>query len=183
MRIFRAAIRTIEKAGCMSDRPDGWGDAELAALGRIVANFAELEWCADRLLAGFINPPDAAIILTAGESIGWKLDKLSAIAVGALADLQASSTLLTWVKASRILVERRNKLIHSFYLMREDEQSLTRMKASTRGGKWKGESEPIELAGLSEVADLLAEGLEVADQLVTQLAACPEWHDPAASSS
>jgi hypothetical protein len=167
----------------MSDRPDGWGDAELTALGRIVANFTELDWWADRLLAGFINPRDVAIILTAGENIRWKLDKLSAIAGEALADPQASSTVLAWVKASCVLVDRRNKLIHSFYLVREEQQSPTRMKASTRGGKWKGESEPIELADLSEVADLLAEGLEAADLLVKQLAVCPEWHDPAASLS
>jgi hypothetical protein len=54
------------------------------------------------------------------------------------------------------------------------------MKASTRGGKWKGRSEPIGLADLSEVGDLLAEGLEVADHLIKHLASCPEWQDPVA---
>lgn len=44
----------------------------------------------------------------------------------------------------------------------------------------KGQSEPIELADLSEVGDLLAEGLGSADRLVEQLTACPEWHDPTA---
>jgi hypothetical protein len=167
----------------MGNRPNGWGDAELAALGRIAANFTELDWYADRLLAGFISSYNVAVILTAGENIRWKLEKLSAIAVEALADPQASSTLLAWVKASGTLVERRNQLTHSFYLVREGEHSSTRMKASTRGGKWKGQSEQIGLADLSDVAALLAEGLEVAEQLVEQLAACPEWHDPAISSS
>jgi hypothetical protein len=46
----------VRKDGCMRDRAEGWGDAELAALGRIAANFAELDWQADRLLAGFITP-------------------------------------------------------------------------------------------------------------------------------
>lgn len=123
------------KMAAMSDRHGGWGEPELAALGRIVTNFAELEWCADRLLAGFISPADVAILVAAGESIRWKLDKLSAIASEALADPLASSTLLGWVKTSGILVDRRNQLIHSFYLVREGEQSPTRMKASTRGGK------------------------------------------------
>jgi hypothetical protein len=49
------------------------------------------------------------------------------------------------------------------------------MKGSTRGGKWKGHAEPMALADLSEVADLLAEGVQVADLLVQQLSACPEW--------
>ena len=44
--------------------------------------------------------------------------------------------------------------MNSFYLVRAGEQSLARMKASTRGGKWKGQSKLINLADLSEVADL-----------------------------
>jgi hypothetical protein len=167
----------------MSDRPDGWGDAELAALGRVAANFTELDWCAGRLLAGFISPPGVAAILTAGADFRWTLEKLSVIAAEALRDPLASSTLLAWVKASRDLADRRNQLMHSFYLARDGEQSLARMKASTRGGAWKGQAEPIGLADLSEVADLLAEGLEAADRLVEHLVSCPEWNDPAAPSS
>lgn len=106
----------------------------------------------------------------------------SAIAAEALGDPLASSALRTWVKTSLELGDRRNQLMHSFYLARPGEQSLTRMKASTRGGKWKGQSEPIGL-DLSEVAVLLAEGLEAADRLVEHLASCPEWQDPAAPSS
>ncbi|HUZ51686.1 MAG TPA: hypothetical protein VMU94_04065 [Streptosporangiaceae bacterium] len=167
----------------MSDSADGWEDAELAALGRIAANFAELDWQAGRMLAGFISPRDVAAILTAGADLRWTLEKLSVIAAEALGDPLASSTLLAWVKASRDLADRRNQLTHSFYLPRAGGQSLARMKASTRGGKWKGQSEPVGLADLSEVADLLAEGLEVADQLVEHLTSCPEWQDPAAPSS
>ena len=167
----------------MSDRLDGWEDAELEALGRIAANFAELDWYAGRLLAGFISPCDVAAILTAGADLRWTLEKLSVIAAEALGDPLASSTLLAWVKASSMLVDRRNQLMHSFYLVREGERSLARMKASTRGGKWKGQSEPIGLADLSEVAALLAEGLEAADRLVEQLVLCPEWQDPAGPPS
>jgi hypothetical protein len=50
-------------------------------------------------------------------------------------------------------------------------------------GTWKGQAEPIGLADLSEVADLLAEGLEAAGRLVEHLASCPEWNDPAAPPS
>lgn len=167
----------------MSDRARGWADAEFAALGRIAANFAELDWQASRLLAGFISSCDVAAILTAGADLRWKLEKLSVIAVEALGNPLASSGLLAWVKASFHLADRRNQLMHSFYLPGAGDQSLTRLKASTRGGKWKAQSEPIGLADLSEIADLLAEGLEAADQLVEQLASCPEWQDPAAQSS
>lgn len=168
----------------MTESPDGWGDAELAALGKIVANFAELEWCADRLLAGFVSPANVAILLTAGENIRWKLDKLSAIATEVLADLQAKTTLQGWIKTSLVLIGRRNDLIHSFYMARDGDRPLTRMKATTRGGRWKARSEPIDLDSLTETAGLLAEGLDVADLIVQQLAAdCPEWHDPAAPTA
>lgn len=166
----------------MSDGPDGWGDAELAALGKIAANFTELDWYAGRLLAGFIGPRDIATIVTAGADIRWTLEKLSAIAAETLGD-PASSALLNWAKASLILTDRRNQFMHSFYLPRSGEQSLARMKATTRGGKWKGQSEPIGLADLREVAVLLAEGLKAADQLVEHLASCPGWQDPAAPPS
>lgn len=108
------------------------------------------------------------------------LDKLSVIAAEALGDPLASSALLDWVKASRSLADRRNQFTHSFYLPQAGEQSLTRLKASTHGGRWKGQSEPVSLADLSEVADLLAQGVEAADQLVEHLASCPEWQDPTA---
>ncbi len=80
--------------------------------------------------------------MTAGADLRWTLEKLSVIAAKALGDPLASSTLLAWVKASSMLVDRRNQLMHSLYLVREGEQSLARMKASTRGGNWKGQSEP-----------------------------------------
>jgi hypothetical protein len=167
-----------KKDDAMTCMPPGWSDAELAALGGIVANFAELEWCADQLPAGFIQPADVAILVTAGENIRWKLDKLSAIASEILADPQAKSTLLNWINTSLLLISRRNELIHSFDLAQDDDQQLMRMKATTRGGQWEAKSEPIDRTCLAQTADLLADGLNVADLLMQQLAAdCPEWHD------
>ena len=164
----------------MSDTVEGWEDAELAALGRVAVSFTELEWQAGRLLDGFISPQDVAFILTAGEDLRWILDKLSVIAAETLGDPLAGPALQDWVKASRCVSERRNQLIHSYYLPAAGEQALTRMKASTRGGRWRGQSQPIELADISEVAGLLAEGVKAADQLVEYLASCPAWQDPAA---
>jgi hypothetical protein len=164
----------------MSDRPDGWRSAELEALGVIVVNFAELDWEAGRLLGGFIRPRDVAFLLTAGADLRWTLEKLSVIAREALEGQEAGSAMLAWAKTMEKLVGRRNKLMHSFYLAPDGDQPLTRMKAWTRGGKWKGESEPVGLADLAETARLLAEGLAAADQIAELLASSPEWQDPAA---
>jgi hypothetical protein len=91
----------------MSGGAEGWEDAELAALGRVAANFAELNWQAGRLLAGFIGPRHVAFIVTAGADFRWTLEKLSVITEEALADPQARAALLGWVKASLHLRERR----------------------------------------------------------------------------
>ena len=100
---------------------------------------------------------------------------------GSLADPQANTTLYGWITTSLVLIGRRNDLIHSFYMPPDGDRPLTWMKATTRGGRWKARSEPIDLDSLTETADLLAEGLDVADLIVQQLVAeCPEWHDPAA---
>lgn len=163
----------------MSEQADGWGDAELAALGRITVNFAELDRQAGLLLAGFIRPGNVAIIVTAGAELRWTLEKLAVIATEALQDTQARQALLDWVKASLALADRRNQLIHSHYLPQAGQQPMTRMKATTRGGKWRGQSEPVDLAGLTETASLLAGGLEAAGLLAGHLASCLEWEDPA----
>jgi hypothetical protein len=180
VEVFRCGHSRIPgRWGGMSDRPDGWGNAQLAALGTIVVNFADLDWYAGRLLGGFIRPGGIAAILTAGEELRWKLEKLSVIADQTLGDQEAGSDLRTWIKAAGDLAGRRNKLMHSFYLAPDGGQPLTRMKASTRGSRWRGESEPVALADLNEVAAMIAEGLGAADQIVALLASCPEWQDPA----
>jgi uncharacterized NAD(P)/FAD-binding protein YdhS len=163
----------------MSDTTDGWGEAEYAALGRITISFAELDHQAGFLFAGFIRPRDVAVIVTAGAELRWTLEKLAVIATEALEYPQARQARLNWVKASLTLADRRNQLIHSHYLRQAGEQSLTRLKATTRGARWRGQSEPVGLADLTETAGLLAEGLTAAGLIVEHLASCPEWEDPA----
>jgi hypothetical protein len=153
-----------------------WGHPEHAALGRIVLAFAELDWCADRLLAGFLGNDLIATLLVTGENMTWKLDKLSAIARKTLSDHEASQSLLAWVKASRQMTERRNGIMHSLFIPGDNEQRTKRMKASTRGGKWRAQAEPMDIADLAEVADLLEQGLPAAYDLMGQLASCPQWH-------
>jgi len=157
---------------------NGWGEAEFAALGKIAFNFAELEYCVDYLLSGFFDDNLIATALLSGENMSWKLDKLSVLAAEAIDDPDARENLLGWVKAARVLNERRNQIMHSVYVLSEKDGSVTRMKATTKGGTWRGSSEPVDLAGLQEVAGLLGQGVEATGSLVAQLVACPEWHDP-----
>lgn len=155
---------------------NGWGEAEFAALGKIAFNFTELEYCVDYLLSGFFKDNLVATVIVSGESMSWKLDKLSVLATGALKDTAAGKSLLDWVKAAKDLNGRRNQLMHSLYVLSDADGSVTRMKATTRGGKWQGCSEPIDLASLQEVADQLGQGVEATRSLIEQLSTCPEWH-------
>jgi hypothetical protein len=156
----------------MNEADNGWRDPEFAALGKIVVHFAQLEWSAETMLEGFMRPDSVAIVMCVGENITWKLDKLATLANEVLADQAAKETLLAWVKALREMVTRRNKLMHSFYLVAPGgvQPQPQRLKASTRGGKWRGEVQPIALADLEMVAGLLAEGVEAAEEVAGLLA-------------
>lgn len=139
---------------------NGWIDSEFAALGKIVVRFQQLDWCAEHMLKGFMTPGSVGILMCAGENTGWKLDKLATIASEVVTVPEAKTSLLSWVKASQCLVTRRNKLMHSFYMVEPGGILTHRWKASTRGGKWRGEMEQIGIAELTEVAGLLAEGVK-----------------------
>jgi hypothetical protein len=156
---------------------NGWHDAEFAALGKIVVRFQQLDWCAEHMLKGFITPENVGILMCAGENTSWKLDKLAAVASEAVTVPEARTSLLTWVEASRSLVTRRNRLMHSFYMVEPGGILTHRWKASTRGGRWHGEMEQIGLADLVEVADLLAEGVEAAEHVMSVLAQSRRWTD------
>ena len=54
--------------------------------------------------------------------------------------------------------------------------SLTRMKASTRGGKWRGESEPVQLEKIHELVSLLEQGIQVAHTIAEALKETGRWH-------
>jgi hypothetical protein len=153
-----------------------WTTDELAALGKVVMNFTALDACADRLLAGFISESAVAEIIVAGESITWKLEKLDVIAVEHLKGSEAKETLLDWTKATRLLNGRRNQMIHSWFFDEGNIGSLTRMKASTRGGRWKGQSEPFQLDQVQEVVSLLTQGIEAAHTLAQALRETGQWH-------
>lgn len=141
-------------------------------------NFAALDWCAERLLAGFVDDDLVATTLVTGENFSWKLDKLSTISTELLAEKTVFEDLCKWVQAATMAKDRRNQIMHSFYAPGKEEASMVRMKATTRG-KWRAHTEPMDLGTLQEVVDLLAEGVDAALNLAQKLATCPEWHGPA----
>jgi hypothetical protein len=67
-------------------------------------------------------------------SVTRKLDKLAAIATETVSDSDTKSALLGWVEASRKLVARRNKLMHSYYLVAPGGTAPHWFTSSTRGG-------------------------------------------------
>jgi hypothetical protein len=153
-----------------------WSTEELAALGKVVMNFTALDACTDRLLAGFISETAVAEVIVAGESIDWKLDKLQVIAADQLGDSEAKRALLGWIQAARQLKDRRNQITHSWFFDEGQVGSLTRMKASTRGGKWKGQSEPLQLDQIRELVSLIGEGLDAAHAVAQALSGTGRWH-------
>jgi hypothetical protein len=150
-------------------------DSELQAIGTIVVNLTDLDFAAGHLLEGFISGAVAAVMV-AGEDIRAKLDKLAVIADAIVSDRRTGEQLPAWADANRVLVDRRNQLMHSFYMTADHDERVTRRRASTRGGKWRRQSGPVDLADLEEFAQRLANGWEAAQHLEEQLQACPEWH-------
>jgi len=153
-----------------------WSTDELTGLGKMVMNFSALDACVDRLLAGFIAESLVAEIIVAGQFVSWKFEKLEVIARECLYDSEAKTALLDWVKASQKLNERRNDMIHSWFVEADTVGSLTRMKTSTRGGKWRGESEPVQLEQIHELLTLLEQGIQVAHSIAQALKETGRWH-------
>jgi hypothetical protein len=58
------------------DGDGSWSDEMLRSLGLIVLRFSALEFCAERLLYGFISDSPLGILLVAGQDMSWKLDRL-----------------------------------------------------------------------------------------------------------
>ena len=66
-----------EDAGPLTlDGGAGWTNTMLCTLGRIFLQFSALEWCAERLLAGFIADSELVTLVVAGQDVSWKLDRL-----------------------------------------------------------------------------------------------------------
>ncbi len=111
----RLVIADPEDNGPLTfDGGSGWTDTMLCTLGRIVLQFSALEWCAERLLAGFIVDSELVMLVVAGQDVSWKLDRLRQVHAE-LAQSEATDVLKTWVEGAEKLNARRNELVHSVW--------------------------------------------------------------------
>ena len=86
----------------------------LRSLGLIVLRFSGLEFCAERLLYGFISDSTLGILVVAGQDMSWKLDRLRGH-TNPLEPSDATEALKGWIEGVDKLNDRRNQLIHSFW--------------------------------------------------------------------
>jgi len=150
---------------------------EMAELGRVVLNFSSVDWCAERLLAGFLSSDLTGLVVVTAENTSWKLDKLSVISKEILPESEHRVELRHWLAGVKLLNRERNLIMHSVWGPGPDDKTLVMMKVSARNGEFKGNSKPANLAYLKDVADALAGAVDLAHQLVEKLGqSCPEWH-------
>jgi hypothetical protein len=158
--------------------PSGWTEKELATLGRIVFNFTGLNWCAERLLAGFM--PGGATALIALVPMPTS-DKLKRLRVKAETDLGVASPerekLLTWVDGVEVLNDERNGMIHSAWVQGVRDGAMTRIWPRVIKKQWEAQSTEVDLPRLDELADLIRDATEAAAvQISVALASCKAWH-------
>jgi hypothetical protein len=157
--------------------PPGWGNLELAALGRIVFNFSGLNWCAERLLAGFISADASALLAVASMTTSKKLRELAAIANGTLAAGSLEAKLLKdWVTGTTLLNKERNSMLHSVWSGGKGPGCMTRVTPRVVKGEWRGESSQVDLDRLGALAEHMRECSEVAVALADVLMSCPQWY-------
>jgi len=157
--------------------PTGWGNLELAALGRIVFNFSGLNWCAERLLAGFISADASALLAVASITTSRKLKELSAIANGTLATGSLEAKLLRdWVTGATLLNKERNSMLHSVWSGGKRPGWMTRITPRVAKGEWRGESSQVDLDRLDALADHMRECSQAAVALADVLTSCPQWY-------
>ena len=156
--------------------PRGWTANELAALGRIVFNFTGLNWCAERLLAGFMPGGETALVAVVPMTMAGKLKKLRARAVTELADgSPEQQALLGWIEGVGHVTEERNGMIHSVWAPGTRDGAMMRIWPRRSKNEWAAERTEVDLRRLDELADHIRKGTEVAVQISVALAACPAW--------
>ena len=130
------------------DAPRGGGTWSWPRLGRIVFNFSGLNWCAERLLAGFISADASALLAVASMTTSKKLKELSAIANGTLAMGSLEAKLLRdWVTGATLLNKERNSMLHSVWSGGERPGWMTRITPRVVKGEWRGESSQVASTG------------------------------------
>lgn len=116
-----------------------WTDEQLRQLGRISALFGTLELTASSLLMGFLGEDQqVGQIVVADAMLAWKTEKLSAFAEFVVADGEASSALLDWVRTVDGVRRDRNRLAHAAGFEAEDGGDVQQMGSLSIRGSKKG---------------------------------------------
>ena len=156
--------------------PSGWTDKELAALGRIVFNFTGLNWCAERLLAGFMPGEETALMALVPMPTSDKLKKLRDMAETHLDPASPElENLLAWADGVKLLNDERNAMVHSAWKKGPRHGVMTRIWPRVIKGQWEGKSMEVDIEVLDEVADLIEEASKDAVQISVALASCEGW--------
>jgi hypothetical protein len=154
------------------DGDGNWPDEMLRSLGLIVVRFAALEFCAERLLYGFVSDSDLGILVVAGQDMSWKLDRLRAIH-NELEPSEAADALRDWIDGAKELNDRRNLLVHSVWSMGPNGLPVG---YRPRGrGKWKLEGLEVTPEQLVELAADVSEGTATAVGISNALSGHPQW--------
>lgn len=151
---------------------EGWSDQMLRSLGLIVLRFSGLEFCAERLLYGFISESALGILLVAGQDMSWKLDRLRAVH----AELDTSAVteaLRAWIDGAETLNARRNQLVHSVWTMGSDGSPIG--FRPSRRGKWNMRAISVTASQLEELAVHMREGTAAAVKICSDLTGHPQW--------
>ena len=149
-----------------------WTDEMLRSLGLIVLRFSGLEFCAERLLYGFVSDSTLGILVIAGQDMSWKLDRLGAIHTE-LDPSPASDALKGWIDGAEKLNGRRNQLVHSVWTTGAAGWPVG--FRPTRRGKWNMRPMEVTAAQLEELANDIREGTALAVTISAELAGHPQW--------
>ncbi len=154
------------------DGDGNWPDEMLHTLGLIVVRFSALEFCAERLLYGFISDSDLGILVVAGQDMSWKLDRLRSIH-DELEPSEVVDALKGWIDGTTELNKRRNLLVHSVWSMGPN--GLPVGYRPKGRGKWKMEGLEVTPELLAELAAHISDGTAVAVKISAGLAGHPQW--------
>ncbi|HTW07996.1 MAG TPA: hypothetical protein VME46_10815 [Acidimicrobiales bacterium] len=150
-----------------------WNDEMLRSLGLIVLRFAALEFCAERLLYGFISDSPLGILVVAGQDISWKLDRLRQVHAELTPTTKGTEDLRHWIDGTEQLSQRRNELVHSVWTVGSDGSAIGfRPK---RRGRWNVRGLLVSASMLTDLAEAVRTGSALAVQLSVELAGHPQW--------
>jgi hypothetical protein len=156
-------------------------DDHLRALGRVTANFGQLELLAGHFIAALISPrADVGRIITSKLSFRNTLDVLDALFRNQFAaDPDALAEFERILKQVATAEEQRNRLIHSGWVTSSDspQSDPIRLKFTARRGRGlRADSESLTVKDIDMVADAVRASAESLIQFLTKLAKARKIH-------